>query len=230
VIVDNHWGESMKKVVLAGLIAAASFSSAAYAQPYYGPGQGYYRGGTAAVPSGYRAPAVQRAQQPSPAVLLKDGMEKMLTFLRRSPRPGANEIVGFLDSEVAPFFDFGYMARAAAGPVYREMDAAQRSRLEARLKEEFLGTLAMRLSEFNQQQVRYLPPRRVRGDRVTLSVAVDNAGPYPAKIDFRMQRTADGWKVVDVAANGSSARAYYRNYFRRAVARGPAGPGGYGYR
>lgn len=220
----------MKKVVLAGLIAAASFSSAAYAQPYYGPGQGYFPGAAPVAPYSYRAPAATRAQQPSPAALLKDGMEKMLAFLRRSPRPGSNEIVGFLDSEIAPFFDFAYMARAAAGPVYREMDAAQRSRLEARLKEEFLGTLAMRLFEYDQQEVRYLPPRRVRDDRVTLSVAVDNAGPYPAQIDFRMQRTADGWKVVDVAANGSSALAYYRNYFRRAVARGPAGPRTYGYR
>lgn len=220
----------MKRVFLAGLIAAVSFSGAAFAQPYYGPGQGYYPGRGPAAPYGYRVPAAPVAQQRNPAALLKEGMEKMLAFLRRSPVPSANEIVGFLDSEIAPFFDFAYMAQAAAGPVYREMDEGQRARLQARLKEEFLGTLASRLAEYDQQQVRYLPARRVRNDRVTLGVAIDKAGPYPAQIDFRMQRTADGWKVVDVAANGSSALAYYRNYFRRAVARGPAGSRAYGYR
>lgn len=223
----------MKRVLLAGLIAAASAGTSVLAQPHYGPARGYAPGSAPGLPYGaygQGAPATAPAAQPNPAALLKDGMEKMLAFLGRTPRPSAPQIVAFLDSEVAPFFDFAYMARSAAGPIYQNMDEGQRARLEARLKEEFLGTLAARLADYDQQQVRYLPPRRVRGDRVTLSVAIDNAGPYPAQIDFRLQRGADGWKVIDVAANGSSALAYYRNYFRQAMARGPAGPRPYGYR
>ena len=221
----------MKKVVLAGLVAAMSVSASLSAQPGYSYGPGYHPGSApraSYTPYGYRAPAARVAEQQDPARLLRDGMEKMLAFLRQSPPPDKLQIAGFLDKEIAPFFDFEYMARSAAGPLARDMSADQRKRLEGKLKEEFLGTLASRLSDYDKQQVAYLPARQARGgDRVTLSVAVRDAGPYPAKIDFRMRRSGDSWKVVDVAANGSSALAYYRDYFRRAVARGPAGPGPY---
>jgi phospholipid transport system substrate-binding protein len=65
----------------------------------------------------------------------------------------------------------------------------------------------------------------------TASIAVLNPSAYPARIDFRFYRGAEGWKVYDVAANGQSAVAYYRREFRQMMRGGPfGGPRGYGYR
>jgi phospholipid transport system substrate-binding protein len=41
------------------------------------------------------------------------------------------------------------------------------------------------------------------------------AGAYPTRIDFRFYRGESGWKIFDVSANGSSALAFYRQYFAR---------------
>ncbi|MCB1882186.1 MAG: ABC transporter substrate-binding protein, partial [Gammaproteobacteria bacterium] len=38
---------------------------------------------------------------------------------------------------------------------------------------------------------------------------------YPARLDFRFYLAEDGWKVFDVAANGSSAVMHYRQQFRQ---------------
>jgi phospholipid transport system substrate-binding protein len=46
-------------------------------------------------------------------------------------------------------------------------------------------------------------------------VAILQASGYPANLDFRFYRGKTGWKVFDVAANGSSALTYYRQYFAR---------------
>ena len=224
----------MKKVVLAGVFSFVAVTGSLSAQPGYpyGAGQGYYPGSAPRAYSGSRGYAPPAARQQNPTAVLKSGMEKMLAFLRQTPAPDRLRIAAFLDQEIAPFFDFEYMGQAVAGKLYRDMSDAQRKRLEARLKEEFLGTLAARLAEYDQQQVVYLPARRGRGDRVSLSIAVQEAGPYPTRIDFRLRRTDDGWKVYDVAANNSSALAFYRNYFRQSVARGSGGAAPYrgGYR
>lgn len=227
----------MKKVVLAGIVAGIALAGSAVAQPYYGYGPGagsgaYYPGAPAQPPGGgygYRGqPQVEQGE--NAAAVLKQGVENLLAFLRQSPPPDPMQLADFLEAEVAPAFDFTYMARAAAGPLYRNMDDARRQRLEQKLKEMFLGTLAERLAAFDQQQVSYLPPRRGRGNRATLSVVIQNPVGYPAKLDFQMRRGDAGWKVVDVAANNTSALAFYRNYFRQAMSAGGAGPYGGGYR
>ena len=112
----------MKKVVLAGIVAGISLAGSAVAQPYYGYGPGgagpgaYYPGAPAQPPRGgygYRGqPQVEQGE--NAAAVLKQGMDNLLSFLRQSPDPA--QLAAFLEAEVAPAFDFTYMARAAAGP------------------------------------------------------------------------------------------------------------------
>jgi len=226
----------MKKTLLAGVLIAAGLG-VAVAQPYApygpGPGMGGYGPGNVA-PSygsyGYGMPPRIARQAENPGATLKKGVESLLAFLDQSPRPDLLKTAAFLEQEIAPYFDFTYMANAAAGPMIKRMDEAQVQRLEGKLKEMFLGALAERLSDYEKQQVVFLPQRRGRGggNDVTLSVGIQNPAGYPAQLDFRMHRTNDGWKVIDVAANGSSALAYYRNYFRQVMSaqRAPAPYGG----
>ncbi|MEN8174132.1 MAG: ABC transporter substrate-binding protein [Pseudomonadota bacterium] len=221
----------MKTKLFVGALFAIATSSAAMAQPYQGYGPGYGSGMgpryQAAPPGGMMRPRPGRpaatAAAENPAEVLKAGVNDLLEFVGQSPRPAAPQVAAFLDQAVAPHFDFQYMAQSAAGPLYRQMDAAQRARLVDKLKKMFLVSLAARLAEFDQQQVVFLPPGRVRGNFLKLSIAVKNPGGYPAKIDFRVRRGDAGWKVVDVSANGNSALAFYRSYFRQAMGSGRRG-------
>ena len=173
-----------------------------------------------------------RVQGDSPAVQLRDGVNKLLGFMGRDAEPTLDELAAFLDQEIAPFFDFEYMARVAAGPAARFMTDEQSTRMEGRLKAQFLTALTERLSGYEGQQVRFLPMRLNRDGRTgEASIAILNPGRYPARIDFRFYRGEQGWKVYDVSANGQSAVAHYRREFRRTMGRGgPRGYGGYGYR
>ena len=61
---------------------------------------------------------------------------------------------------------------------------------------------------------------------MSVSVGILRPSSYPSKLDFRMYRSDDGWKVYDVVANGRSASAYYRMQLNRKAP--PAGPAAYG--
>jgi phospholipid transport system substrate-binding protein len=166
---------------------------------------------------GYNYPASQMQPSPyqevGPDTLLREGMTKLLRYLRTADTPQPQQIAGFLEREVAPYFDFAYMATWAAGPMNRHMNEQQHIALAQKIKELLLGTLAKRLTSYDNQDVRFFRPRRVADNEVKMRVGILRAGGYPATLDFRFYRSESGWKVFDVSANGNSALAYYRRHF-----------------
>lgn len=199
-------------LVVAGF--ALCISAIASAQPYY-PGQG---GGPG---------AARQTQQPGPASLLKVGLSRLIAFAGQQERPSEQQIAAFLDRDIAPYFDFAYMARWAGGQMWRGMTPDQRRAFESRLQRMFLGTLAERLTGYGGQQVKVLRARRGRPNEVVVGVAVQNPRGYPARLDFRFYRSSEGWKIFDVSANGTSAVMHYRKHFNRLMRQGQGGRHGY---
>ncbi len=159
----------------------------------------------------------QPQQQIGPTQVLREGVGKLVAFMGQTDRPDAIRIRAFLDAEIAPYFDFDYMTQWVAGRQYRTMNAAQREQMKSQLEAMFLGALAKRLGGYSNQKVRVLRARRGRGNEVTVGVGILQPGGYPAKMDFRFYRSNEGWRVFDVAANGSSALVYYRQQFKRSL-------------
>jgi len=190
----------MKIRFIALAILMALFSMHIQAQPGYG----------------YAQPVAGFQQQAAdPGTILREGMTRLLKFMQRKERPNANEIGVFVESEIAPYFDFGYMAQWAAGPAYRKMNTSQRNAVEQKVKEMLLTTLVKRLGSYENQDVRFFRPRRAGKNEVKVKVGIIQTGGYPASIDFRFYRSDSGWKVFDVSANGTSALSYYRQHFAR---------------
>ena len=191
----------MNKIVSATALMVLLASTALQASPYYGYAQPQVR--------------AQPIEQIGPGQVLQEGIGKLLKFMRQSERPNQRTIAVFLQNEIAPYFDFAYMSAWVAGPMSRNMNDQQRAELAQSVERLLLGTLAERLASYQNQDVRFYPPRRVGENEVKVRIAILQANGYPANLDFRFYRSSAGWKVFDVAANGSSALSYYRQYFSR---------------
>ena len=163
-------------------------------------------------------PAGDEQREIEPAMLVEQGMNKMLAFLNQEQRPDEKTLMDFLSNEIVLFFDFPYMAKSAAGPVYRHMDQDQRDRLSDNIEQQFLAAMTARLTGYDNQQVRVVSQRFGRGGyTATVSVAVLQPRGYPARLDFRFYRSKTGWRVFDVSANGQSAVIHYRRQFRQTM-------------
>jgi len=208
----------MKKAFLVTACLSCLLVSVANAQPARYRGYGPAMPGKSPV---MRAPAREKAvsEVEQAGAVLKAGLTKLLNFFQGSKPPTRAQIAVFLDKEIAPYFDFAYMTKWAAGSQYPRMTDKQRARMQAQLRTQFLTTMAQKLSGFNQQTVRYLKPRIQSPRQIELSIAIANPGSYPARLDFRLYKSGDSWKVYDVSANGSSALMYYRQYFRQKMQR-----------
>lgn len=173
------------------------------------------------------ASAARAATSPiRPSQMVSQGVNALLDFLRGNPGATAQQLREFLDAEVAPHFDFDYMARWAAGAYLRRLDEAQLTALGERVRELFIGGLARNLGAIAQPapkvHIHRARPGRDRREQVVPVVATLRPG-WRVRLQFRCYWNGERWRVFDVSANGASAVAYFRNHFGAQLRR--HGPG-----
>jgi phospholipid transport system substrate-binding protein len=206
----------MKKTVAA--IAAVLSVGLVQAQPGTGmPPYGYTPPMPGVMPMRRPAPAPREYPVDSPAALVQKGMNDLLARLQ-SGDMNAHSLETYLQEQVAPYFDFEYMAKSAAGNMYRYMSDEQKARMAQRIERQFLSTMVQRLVSYNNQDVRVIS-QRMNPDGRTGMVTTAISGPrgYPTRLDFRFYKARSGWKVFDVMANGQSAVIHYRRQFRQTM-------------
>jgi phospholipid transport system substrate-binding protein len=159
-------------------------------------------------------PQIQDA--PSPLVQLRVAVESLMAFMNREPIPAPSAVARYLDEQVAPMFDFRTMARAAGGRFYQTLSPQQQDAMAEEIKRLFLTRLTIGLAGYDGQEVHFLRPRlSPDGDEAMISMAIVNPGHYPARIDFRLAFHGRDWRIIDIAANGTSAVVYYRQMLLR---------------
>ncbi len=170
----------------------------------------YYRSQSNLLP-----PATSR----SPAEMLETSIKKVLAFLARPKEVSLDEISFFLKKEITPHFDFEYMARWVAGRYYRIMSPEQQIQFTETFSELFITTFVQKLSTYRNYPpvVSHFRSKRISGDEAVASAQIMQETGVSIQVDFRFIKTANGWRVVDVKANGVSALFYYRNFFSEQI-------------
>jgi len=186
-------------MLVVGTVVVAMFASVAAQAQGYGS---------------YPMPPQYQAQATPPGQLLREGIEKITTYLAEGGSANPQRLLSFLEAEVAPYFDFAYMARWAVGPRYRYLNSVQRDEVEQQLRDMFLGAMAEKLANYRPGRIQYLPPRgNPRRGELVLSIRTYRGDGYPMQLDFSLYQRSGGWRVYDVSANGASALMYYRKVF-----------------
>lgn len=158
--------------------------------------------------------------QVSPVDRLRIGVESLTAFMNQEPIPAPSAVSRYLDENVAPLFDFDAMARASGGRYYHRLSEEQKSAMADEIKRLFLTRLTLGLAAYDGQKVRFLPPRvSPDGSEAMISMLILNRGRYPARIDFRLAPERNGWRIIDLAANGTSAVVHYRRMLAEKMAR-----------
>ncbi len=205
----------LKKIAIT--VVALSLNSLAQAQP--GTAMPAYM----PTPDRFGPRVVADFSADSPAGILQQGMGDLLKYLGGS-QGKPQQLEQYVNEKVAGHFDFAYMAKAAAGSMYRYMSEEQRKQMSDQIKKEFLSTMVQRLGSYNNQQVRIMS-QHYSADGRTATVTAGIIGPrgYPTRLDFRFYKSNEGWKVFDVMANGQSAVVHYRRQFRQSMMAMPRG-------
>jgi len=150
-----------------------------------------------------------------PAYVIHTTLEKITTFSSNSDKVNPIQLRGFIENEIIPHFNFDNMSHWITGRYASNMTDQDKTDFQRNLRETFLSSLAKHLGSFdaNNTRVRFFPARYRGPAEAFVSTTIYRPDTLPVRLDFRMKREDNNWKIIDVKANGSSAVLYYRRHF-----------------
>jgi len=128
-----------------------------------------------------------------------------------------NQIV---DEFILPYVNFEKTTRLAAGRNWREATPEQKTALS----QAFRGTLARTYSGAftrvtDSTDIKTLPFRgdANANDVVVKSQVIQRANSQPIALDYRLEKTAQGWKIYDINVENVWLIENYRNQFSQQI-------------
>jgi phospholipid transport system substrate-binding protein len=119
-------------------------------------------------------------------------------------------------------FDLPAVLAVSVGPGWAGLSTEQQSRLLDAFRRYTVASYVASFDSYNGQSFSVLPETRsLDAGRVVVQSRLTRPSGDAVELDYVMQQTASGWKIVDVLAAGSISRvAVQRSDFRHLLTRG----------
>jgi len=160
----------------------------------------------------------------APDALVKSMSDNVLDSIRKDPGLQTGDVARMnrmIDEQVLPYLNFEKMTRLAVGRAWREASPAQQQALTREFRTLLVRTYAGAVSAAKDYTVQMRPFRAEanEADVLVRTQAVPARGD-PIQLDYRLEKTANGWKIYDVNVMGIWLVENYRNTFAGEISRG----------
>ena len=123
-------------------------------------------------------------------------------------------VMDLVESKILPHVDFQRMTSLAAGRFWREATPDQQQRLAAEFRTLLVFTYSGALSQIKNETVEFKP---LRGDPADSDVEVRSqvnlSRGEPMILNYRVYKTAAGWKIYDINVLGAWLVETYKGSF-----------------
>lgn len=131
-----------------------------------------------------------------------------------------SRISALVEGKVMPHVAFEVVTRSAVGPQWRQATADQRAKLQAEFKTLLIRVYSGALAQLKDQTVEVTRTQPVSGSQqVVVQTEVKGKGE-PIKLDYRLDKAADAWKIIDVNVGGLWLVQNYRTQFQQELTKG----------
>lgn len=161
-----------------------------------------------------------RAAEEAPDALIKRVSTDVLDTIKadKAIKSGdVSKIIALVDSKVMPYVDFKRMTASAVGRSWRQATPEQQTRLQEEFKILLVRTYSGALSQVQDQRLSVKPLRAEAADaEVMVRTEVLGRGD-PIQLDYRMAKSAAGWKIHDLNVMGVWLVGTYRTQFAQEI-------------
>ena len=136
-----------------------------------------------------------------------------------------------LEDVLGPMVDFQRLTRRIMGNYYREATLEQRKRFASAFKRSLLSSYATGLLEFNDYEVRVLPPKvgvenTLRNTLVDLEVVTPGGHVFPLTQSMYFHHRDRRWMAQNVIVNGINVGKLFGEQFEQMVQKNDGNIGG----
>jgi phospholipid transport system substrate-binding protein len=161
-----------------------------------------------------------QAAEEAPDALVKRISGDVLAAVKADPAIQAgdvNRIVALVDSKIMPSVNFSRMTASAVGRHWRQATPEQQKKLQDEFKTLLVRTYSGALGEVKDQTVTFRPMRsRPEDTEVVVRSEVRGRGE-PVQLDYRLEKTPEGWKIYDLNVLGVWLVETYRSQFAQEI-------------
>jgi len=166
------------------------------------------------------AGAGARAQDLAPDALVKKTTDDIVSSIRQDKSLASNsrKLLELVDAKVLPHFNFTRMTMLAVGRPWQNASQAQRDQLVRNFRTLLVRTYSTALEQYSDQTIDVKPALMKADDtETTVRTQINQKAGPPIPMDYRMEKTPQGWKVYDVTVEGVSIVTTYRSSFANEV-------------
>lgn len=161
----------------------------------------------------------------APDALAKRVTDEVLAVIRTDKEiqsGNTRKVLDLVEAQVLPHFNFTRMTRLAVGAPWRQATSAQQQTLIDEFRALLVYTYTSAYSQYRDQKIEYRPLKLQPGDTevVVRSLIRQGGGADPIDVSYSVEKTAQGWKVYDVAIGGISLVQNYRSSFSSEIQKG----------
>lgn len=160
------------------------------------------------------------AQDEAPDALVKRISSDVLAAVKADPAIQAgdvNRIVALVDTKILPSVNFTRMTSSAVGRFWRQATPEQQKQLQDEFKTLLVRTYSGALGEVKNQTVTFKPMRSKPEDTEVVVRSEVRGNGDPIQLDYRMEKTATGWKIYDINVLGVWLVETYRTQFAQEI-------------
>jgi phospholipid transport system substrate-binding protein len=164
--------------------------------------------------------SAQAVDQSTPDGLIKTVVSDVMASVKSDPeiqKGSIQRIVDLVEKKIVPYTDMRRTTEMAMGPNWKKATPEQQTQLVGEFKNLLIRTYSGALSQLRDQTVQFKPLRAAPDDKevVVKTVVMGRGDPVP--LDYRLEKTANGWKVYDMNIMGVWLVEAYRNQFANQI-------------
>ena len=162
----------------------------------------------------------QAIDQSTPDGLIKSVVSDVMTSVKSDPeiqKGNIPRIVDLVEKKILPYADMRRTTEMAMGPNWKKATPEQQTQLVNEFKSLLIRTYSGALSQLRDQTIQFKPLRAAPDDKEVVVKTVVIGRGDPVALDYRLEKTANGWRVYDMNIMGVWLVEAYRNQFSNQI-------------
>ena len=133
----------------------------------------------------------------------------------------SKKVIELVNSKILPYVDADKMTALAAGRFWRQATPEQQKQLSTEFRTLLVYTYSGALSQIKNETVEFKPMRADPADTdVEVRSQVNTARGEPIQLNYRLTKTAQGWKIFDINVLGAWLVETYKSTFASEIGKG----------
>ena len=169
---------------------------------------------------GVGAASAQAVDQSTLDGLIKTVVTEVMASVKSDPeiqKGNIPRIVDLVEKKIVPYTDMRRTTEMAMGQNWKKASPEQQAQLVSEFKNLLIRTYSGALSQLRDQTIQFKPLRAAPDDKevIVKTVVIGRGDPVP--LDYRLEKTAGGWRVYDMNIMGVWLVEAYRNQFANQI-------------